>query len=433
MATNLQGIRFDQIYGDNSGASDGQQPFDSDGDGTATQEDEFVSITNTTVGPMDISGWQIWSDSTGSGAPDSPQDGLYHTFPVGTVLQAGETLYIINEISGDPPDWAQEASEGGTESGSGGESTNLLTEGSSGSAGESIALVNPDTGDYIVFNMSSDPPDIQNQAGFSGTRNVGTEDGHSKMEDQWAGASYRYNAGTDTYQQDAVNVPCFVSGTLISTPMGEVPIEALRVGDLVLTADAGPQPIMWVGFRELARGELIKTGQYPIEFKTGSLGLGQPKRSLRVSPQHRMLIKGNLFAPARGLTGMPKVRVMSGCRTVKYYHILLRKHEVIYAEGAPTESLLPGATFLSRCRISDRLAILRITGLSIKPARICMTLSQTKKVVRRHASIIDVKPYSEAAKLKEFNGLSATVSFSTEQDKFKIPCAQCPPRIPVRT
>jgi hypothetical protein len=106
MTANLEGIRFDQVYGDNSGTSGGQQLFDTDGDGTATQEDEFVSFTNTSSGPMDISGWQIWSDSSGSGAPDAPQDGLYHTFPPGTVLQPGETLYIINEISSDPPDWA---------------------------------------------------------------------------------------------------------------------------------------------------------------------------------------------------------------------------------------------------------------------------------------------------------------------------------------
>jgi hypothetical protein len=97
MTADLQGIRFDQIDGGNSGTSNGQQPFETDGDGTATQEDEFVSITNTTNAPMDISGRQIWSDSTGRGAPGALRDGLYHTFSPGTVLQPGQTLYIVNE------------------------------------------------------------------------------------------------------------------------------------------------------------------------------------------------------------------------------------------------------------------------------------------------------------------------------------------------
>lgn len=390
MVANLEGVRFDQVYADNSGTSDGQQPFDTDGDGTATQEDEFVSFTNTSTGPMDISGWQIWSDSTGTGAPDAPQDGLYHTFPPGTVLEPGETLYIINEITGDPPDWAQEASEGGVESDAGGESTNYLTEGSSGSASESIALVNPDTGEYIVFNMSSEPPAIQDQPGFPGTTNVGTEDGHSVMDDQRAGSSYSYNESSDSYELRSVSVPCFVEGTLIATSKGEMSIELLKVGDLVITKDNGAQAIRWIGVRHLTQSDLIETRQHPVEFKPGSMGLGKPARSLKVSPQHRLLIVGDILAPARGLTDMPKVKVMKGCRSVRYFHILLSSHEIIYAEGAQTESLLPGPTFLSRCSITDRLAIMGIVGSSCKPARPCCTVSEAKGTVQNQLNHIFV-------------------------------------------
>lgn len=383
MTANLEGVRFDQIYGDNSGTANGQQPFDSDGDGTATQEDEFVSFTNTTGSPMDISGWQIWSDSIGTGAPDAPQDGLYHTFPPGTVLQPDETLYIVNEITGAPPDWAQEASEGGVESGAGEQSTNFLTEGNSGSPAESIALVNPDTGEYIVFNMSSDPPEVQNLPGFPGTTNVGTLDGHAAMEDQWAGNAYRYNAKSGNYESTAVSVPCFVAGTLIATPNGDVPVDMLKVGDLVLTKDNGPQPIRWAGCRYLAHVDLTRTRQQPIEFKPGSLGNGKPRRSLRVSPQHRILVTGNLFVPARSLTDLPSVRVMQGCRRVSYHHILLSRHEVIYAEGVPTESLLAGPAYLAGCPVSDRLAIMRLAGPLNAPAHACLTVAQGRRFVQR--------------------------------------------------
>ncbi|MFK7869888.1 MAG: Hint domain-containing protein [Roseobacter sp.] len=390
MAASLEGIRFDQIYGDNSGPTNGQPEFDTDGDGTATQEDEFVSITNSSNEPMDISGWQIWSDSTGANAPDTVQDGIFHTFPPGTVLQPGSTLYIVNEISGDPPDWAQEASEGGVESGAGGESTNFLTEGQSGSAGEAIALVNPDTGEYIIFNMSSDPPVVQNQTGFPGSTNVGTVDGHSVQADQGAGYAYRYNTNTDSYDYSPVSVPCFVEGTRIATSKGEMPIEALKVGDLVLTKDNGAQPIRWIGVRHLDTKDLARTQQHPIDFKAGSMGPGQPARRLCVSPQHRVLIKGDVLAPARGLTGLPMVRVMRGCKSVNYFHILLSKHEIIYAEGIETESLLPGPTYLSGCTISDRLAIVSIAGPSPKPARQCLTVSEAKQTVRKQSNRVFV-------------------------------------------
>ncbi|MGZ2259797.1 Hint domain-containing protein [Roseobacter sp. A03A-229] len=388
MVANLQGVRFDQIYGDNSGTGGGQTPFDSDGDGSATQEDEFVSITNDNATPLDISGWQIWSDSTGSGAPDKPQDGLYHTFPSGTVLQPGQTLYIINEISGPAPNWAQEASEGGVESGSGGQNTNLLTEGSSGSAGESIALVDPVSGDYIVFNMSTNAPNVQNENGFPGTTNIGTEDGHAVMPDQPAGTAYRFNSNTGSYEQQDVAVPCFAAGTRIHTPKGWVPVEELQVGDMVLTADAGPQPIRWRGHRLLNAAQMVVTRQHPIEFKPGSLGPGLPARTLRVSPQHRILMQGDRLVAARGLTDLPKVRVMQGCRQISYHHLLLDRHHVIFAEGVATESLLPGRTFLARCSISDRLEIMRIAGAAPEPARPCLTVAETRRSLRDHAEAL---------------------------------------------
>lgn len=381
MTANLQGIRFDQIYGDNSGTSDGQFEIDTDGDGTATQEDEFVSIINSNTTSMDISGWQIWSDSTGTNAPDQPQDGLYHTFPPGTVLQPGETLYIINEITGTPPDWAQEASEGGVESGAGGHRTDLLSEGNQGRASEAVALVDPSTGDYIVFNMSSDPPQIQTLDGFTGTQNVGTVDGDAIMPDQGAGTSFRFNSSTGSYETSSPAVPCFTRGTLIHTPTGRVPVEQLTPGDLVTVVGNRPQPIRWVGVQHLDEAKMRQQNQHPIEFRPGSLGPHRPERSLCVSPQNRFLINGHLM-PARGLTQLPKVRVMQGCRRANYYHLLLDHHQVILAEGVETESLFPGRTFLSRCSLSDRLKILAISGDAPEPVRACLTVAQARQHIR---------------------------------------------------
>ena len=36
---------------------------------------------------------------------------------------------------------------------------------------------------------------------------------------------------------------CFAKGTWITTPSGQVPIEKLAAGDMVVTMDHGPQPI----------------------------------------------------------------------------------------------------------------------------------------------------------------------------------------------
>jgi len=78
---------------------------------------------------------------------------------------------------------------------------------------------------------------------------------------------------------------CFTAGTLIKTQSGEVLIEDLAKGDMVLTMDHGYQPIRWIGSsKRPATGNMA-----PILIRKGALG---NDRDLRVSPQHRMLLQG---------------------------------------------------------------------------------------------------------------------------------------------
>ena len=137
---------------------------------------------------------------------------------------------------------------------------------------------------------------------------------------------------------------CFVSGTLIKTRSGEVPIETLTAGDLVLTMDHGYQPIRWIGSsKRPATGDIA-----PIQIRKGALG---NDRDLRVSPQHRMLLQGGqaelLFGETAALATAKSlvndhsiIRVEGG--EVEYFHMLFDTHEIIYAEGAPSESFHPG-------------------------------------------------------------------------------------------
>ncbi len=84
-------------------------------------------------------------------------------------------------------------------------------------------------------------------------------------------------------------VACFTQGTLILTPTGEVPVEDLKLGDLVVTRDHSDQPIRYIARSEVS-GPRIPENRQPILIPCGSLGLGLPKRDLVVSGQHRMLL-----------------------------------------------------------------------------------------------------------------------------------------------
>lgn len=396
MVASLNGIIFDQVYGDNSGGAE----FDTDKDGTATQEDEFVSVQNTTGAPVDLSGWQIWSDSSGANAPDSPQDGLYHTFPSGSVLGPGETLFIINEYSGTPPPNFQEASEGGVESGAGDASTNFLSEGASGPEfGEAVALVNPSTGEYIVLHFSGDETtDFTGQTGFPGTTIVATSNAatDSGVEDMNAGSSYQYNSTTDRYEYQAVAVTCFAAGTRIAVPGGECAVDALEPGDMVVTLDHGPQAIRAVLKRHIDFNAGANDCHKPIEFKANALGRGLPKRRLVVSPQHRMLVRARgmeeVLVPAKSLTTQPGVRRMSGRRTVLYCHLVFDRHEIISAEGCWTESFFPGAYALSRADGRTKAELFAIfpdlaSGRPPRQVRPCVKVSDARKLAPHFASV----------------------------------------------
>ncbi|WP_162798209.1 Hint domain-containing protein [Sulfitobacter sp. SK011] len=117
-------------------------------------------------------------------------------------------------------------------------------------------------------------------------------------------------------------VVCFAAGTLILTSQGETPDENLRKGDLVTTMDHGPRAIRLVMRRTLtfpASPEKRK----PIEIKACALGSGHPKRTLIVSPQHRMLITDGVLStamgltkalvPAKGFLNLRRVRQNMGC------------------------------------------------------------------------------------------------------------------------
>ncbi len=65
--------------------------------------------------------------------------------------------------------------------------------------------------------------------------------------------------GTLTFTNIESLVPCFTPGTRIVTERGNIPVEALRLGDRVLTRDNAFQPVVWIGRKSLSRRRLAQT------------------------------------------------------------------------------------------------------------------------------------------------------------------------------
>jgi len=167
----------------------------------------------------------------------------------------------------------------------------------------------------------------------------------------WNGVEYT-SGRVDNFDAEPA-VACFTKGTRIKTLLGEVMIEDLQVGDLVLTMDSGFRPIRWIGSNELSALFLRQfTKLRPIRISAGALGRNFPETDLLVSPQHRILVRSQLaerifkdnevLVAAKKLLGLDGISVVEDDAPVVYFHFLLDNHQIIWSNGAPTECLFTG-------------------------------------------------------------------------------------------
>ncbi|WP_226780101.1 Hint domain-containing protein [Oceaniglobus trochenteri] len=155
-------------------------------------------------------------------------------------------------------------------------------------------------------------------------------------------------SGQGPLQMSNLGPSCFVAGTRLRTPNGMRPVEGIAVGEQVKTRDSGIQTVRWVG-QSTTRG--IGPAA-PVRFAPGAIG---NTRELRVSQQHRMLVRGPLaeiyfgagevLTAARHLVNGRDI-TFAPCAEVTYLHLLFDRHEILFAENAPCESFHPGDTVL---------------------------------------------------------------------------------------
>ena len=138
---------------------------------------------------------------------------------------------------------------------------------------------------------------------------------------------------------DEVQAPCYVGGTHIATPEGDVRVEELAIGDRVCVRFAGQAAITWIGHRQVdCRRHPEPRKVWPVRVRAGALQDGMPHRDLWLSPDHAVFFDGVLI-PIRLLLNGATI-VQEPVEQVTYFHVELARHDVLLAEGVPAESYL---------------------------------------------------------------------------------------------
>jgi hypothetical protein len=131
--------------------------------------------------------------------------------------------------------------------------------------------------------------------------------------------------------------PCFLAGTRIATPSGNIRVERLAVGDMVLTAQGTARPIVWVGTGRVLATRGNRGAATPVIVRKGALADNVPARDLRVTKGHALLLDGALI-PVEELVNHRSILWDDRAQEVVVYHIELETHDVLLANGAPAES-----------------------------------------------------------------------------------------------
>jgi hypothetical protein len=203
--------------------------------------------------------------------------------------------------------------------------------------------------DYVGQSVTIHEP-ISGMAIYNGTTGdfTGTVDVTDVFSEEGAdNISLTYNLTSDfgpitgnisaIGEEDLSPPLCFLAGTRIATPRGEMPAEMLKPGDLVHTVSGAVRPLRWIGFgRTLVTPRNCERAT-PIVVRRHALAHEVPRRDLYLTRGHALYLDGVLI-PVGELINHRSIAWVAQAQVVEYCHLELDCHDVVIAEGAAAES-----------------------------------------------------------------------------------------------
>jgi hypothetical protein len=152
------------------------------------------------------------------------------------------------------------------------------------------------------------------------------------------------SVGWDLTNNSPVNGPatpaCFLAGTAVRTPSGDVPVETIRIGDPITLSDGRIAPVSWLGIHTVSMVFADPLRFLPVRIKAHALGENMPIRDLLLSSDHALLVDGLLIQAGALVNGISIIREDNMPTEFRYFHVEVADHSLLLAENVPAETFV---------------------------------------------------------------------------------------------
>ena len=194
--------------------------------------------------------------------------------------------------------------------------------------------------------------------------NGGGQDGEHG-DDNHGGAGLILRPDTGWNLLGATGSPaCFMAGTAIRTPSGDVAVETLKAGDLVTLSDGRTAPVAWLGRQTISMVFADPLRVLPIRIRANALEDNVPARDLLLSPDHALLVDNVLIQAGALVNGISILRETDVPTVFTYYHVEIADHSLILAENTPAETFVDNVDRLNFDNWAEHEALVGDTAIA---------------------------------------------------------------------
>jgi len=245
----------------------------------------------------------------------------------------------------------------------------------------------------------SPSPVLSNFLNFDNIMFSGTDLAGYDNSSNWTGTDGPFGTHADpnisgtTYASQDSDIFCFAAGTQILTAAGERPVEDLQIGEGVVTSDGHIVPIRWIG-RQTVERRFSRERAQMVRIAAGALGDGVPHSDLTVTADHGLVVDGLLIVASALINGSTVAWVPFADVPERFtvYHVETEAHEVILANGLPSETFIDYrgrrrfdnfdeyAALIGNEHIISEMPLPRISASRLVPRHVLARLRQNAKL-----------------------------------------------------